>query len=175
MGIAAEQNHQSNQTTGSLYERDFCAWAEEQVRLLAERRFDYLDLDHLTEEIRDMGNEQVFALESALIQALVHLTKLAYSPAKDPRSAWKTSVTKHRVVVERLIRRNPSLKSKIDGLFADAWGDARKIARAEMEQYGEVVERPEQCPFNLAQLRSEEFWPVEGASATPSGTKGLGR
>ena len=175
MGITAEKGHPIANITAALYDRDFCAWTEEQVCLLAERRFENLDLDHLTEEIRDMGNEQVFALESALIQALVHLLKLACSAAKDPRGVWKVSVTKQRVVVERLIKRNPSLRSKIDELFTDVWGDARKIARAELEQFNEVVELPERCPFTLGQVRDDEFWPGEEAAPPPPGSEGADR
>jgi hypothetical protein len=175
MGIVTEEEVQSKSAPASLYDRDFCEWTAEQAKSLAEGRFENLDIDRLTEEILDMGNEQVAALESALTEALVHLLKLAYSPAKNPRNGWKNSVRKQRIAIEKRVKRSPSLKSKIDGLFDEAWIDARELAIGDMEEYGESVQLPDQCPFTLDQLRSKEFWPGEEVAPSPSATKGLGR
>jgi Domain of unknown function DUF29 len=38
-----------------LYERDFCLWVEEQVRLLRQGSFERLDVANLVEEIEDLG------------------------------------------------------------------------------------------------------------------------
>ena len=38
-----------------LYERDFCLWVEEQVRLLKEGRLHQLDVVNLIDEIEDLG------------------------------------------------------------------------------------------------------------------------
>jgi hypothetical protein len=175
VGIVTEEEVQSKATPASLYDRDFFEWTAEQAKSLTERRFEHLDIDRLTEEILDMGNEQVAALESALTEALLHLLKLAYSPAKDPRNGWKNSVRKQRIAFEKRVKRSPSLKSKIDGLFDEAWSDARELAIGDLEEYGEIVQMPDQCPFTLDQLRNKEFWPGEESSPTPPLTKGLGR
>ena len=39
----------------NLYEEDFYVWAERQTELLRARRFDELDLEHLTEEVDDLS------------------------------------------------------------------------------------------------------------------------
>ena len=143
----------------SLYDRDFCAWADEQVRLLSSRRFETVDLQHLIEEINAMGSEQAFALQSALEQALVHLLKLALSSANDPRKGWQTSVIKQRVEIDKRLKRNPSLKSRLGALFDDAWQGARCIAQAELEEHGETPAIPDACPFSLENVMNREFWP----------------
>ena len=60
----------------SLYERDFYAWTQAQATLLEAGRLGSLDLEHLAEEIEDMGSEQRHAVSSQLRHLLTHLLKL---------------------------------------------------------------------------------------------------
>jgi hypothetical protein len=39
-----------------LYEQDFCAWSKAQAELLRAGRYAELDLDHLIEEVDDLGD-----------------------------------------------------------------------------------------------------------------------
>ena len=41
--------------TASLYDEDFAVWTSETARLLRERRFEEVDIEHVAEEIADMG------------------------------------------------------------------------------------------------------------------------
>jgi hypothetical protein len=43
------------QALDALYETDFYAWAREQAALLRAGRFRELDLEHLVEEVEDLG------------------------------------------------------------------------------------------------------------------------
>jgi hypothetical protein len=63
---------------GSLYEQDYYAWTEEQAALLRAGQTAGLDLDHLAEEIEDMGRSQRRAVKNALIIVLVHLFKYRF-------------------------------------------------------------------------------------------------
>lgn len=156
MGTAVEKIA-GNKT--SLYERDYHAWLEQQARLLRSGLTGQLDVANLIEEIEDMGRSEEAKLQSALEQALLHLVKLAYSPAVDPRRGWRTSVVKQRVDVEKLLRRNPGLQSKIDNVFQETWPGARKIAIAELAEHGEPPSISENLPFMLQEVRDESFWP----------------
>lgn len=40
------------------YQKDIVAWANEQARLLRAGRFDLLDIEHIAEEIEDVGKKQ---------------------------------------------------------------------------------------------------------------------
>jgi Domain of unknown function DUF29 len=55
-----------------LYEEDILTWSEQQAEQLRRRSANALDWDNLAEEIEDLGRSQLRAVESHLIQALLH-------------------------------------------------------------------------------------------------------
>jgi len=58
----------------ALYDRDIVAWAEEQAHLLRAGRLAELDIEHLAEEIEDLGKSEQRALASRLSVLLAHLS-----------------------------------------------------------------------------------------------------
>jgi Domain of unknown function DUF29 len=56
----------------TLYERDFCLWAEQQARLLREGQLEELDVVNLIDEIEDLSIKEKKALESDLVVVLKH-------------------------------------------------------------------------------------------------------
>jgi hypothetical protein len=62
--------------------------------------------------------------------------------------------------VPRRLRRNPSLRPRLEALLVDAYADARKEAAAE------VVTKPDrfpaESPFTLAEALDAAFWPERG-------------
>ncbi len=50
-----------------LYDRDFLEWTRCNAALLRARRFEEADIEHLAEEIEDMGKSQQRELESRLL------------------------------------------------------------------------------------------------------------
>ena len=67
------------------YEKDIIAWANEQARLLRSGHFDQLDIEHIAEEIEDVGKSEQRELASRMSVLLAHL----YS---GPRSQDKNGV-----------------------------------------------------------------------------------
>ena len=63
-----------------LYDEDFYAWSREQAaalrRLSAERWDGLLDLEHLVEEVEDLGDERRNAVRSQLRRLIEHCLKL---------------------------------------------------------------------------------------------------
>ena len=57
------------------YDQDLYSWSLEQAKLLRERKFDQIDLEHIIEEIEDMSKSEKRALESFLETLLMHLLK----------------------------------------------------------------------------------------------------
>jgi hypothetical protein len=49
-----------------LYDRDVIAWATRQAALLRARRFDELDIEHIAEEIEDVGKSEQRELASRM-------------------------------------------------------------------------------------------------------------
>ena len=64
--------------TASLYDQDFAVWTSETARLLRAGRFDEIDIEHVAEEIEDMGKRDKRELHSRLTVLLLHL--LYHSP-----------------------------------------------------------------------------------------------
>jgi hypothetical protein len=70
----------------ALHEEDIHAWSQHQAKLLRGLSGsglglpNDLDLEHVAEEIEEVGNEKRFAAESNLVQAFVHLIKIVALP-----------------------------------------------------------------------------------------------
>ena len=145
--------------SASLYERDFYAWSQRQAAMLRAGHLTGVDLEHLAEEIEDMGREQRRAVRSQLRHLLVHLLKLRFSPATDPRAGWIDEIHHARAEVEDRLADSPSLASHLAGLFVEAWPRARRRAISQMEAHGELPPVPEDCPFTLEQALDDDYWP----------------
>jgi Domain of unknown function DUF29 len=144
-------------TPEQLYETDFYAWTQAQAKEL--RRFARLrpnvalDLEHLAEEIRDLGKSEKDAVFSLAQRIIEHLLLIEHSPATDQRLHWADESDRFRIRMKRklspTIRRH--LKSGLDEVFADA----RALVARKMERYGEhqaAAALPDTCPYTLDQI-----------------------
>ncbi|MBN3898941.1 MAG: DUF29 domain-containing protein [Nostoc sp. NOS(2021)] len=100
----------------TLYEQDFHAWVEQTAELLRCLRratpthhWDTLDLEHLVEEVVDLGKSQQRALQSALRLVLSDLLKWKYQPERRSRS-WQVTITRERLNIDELLQESPSLR-----------------------------------------------------------------
>ena len=66
----------------NLYEVDDQQWLEETIASLQSRQFESLDLDHLIEELEDLGREKRNAVASLLEQVIRPLLLLQYWTAQ---------------------------------------------------------------------------------------------
>lgn len=64
------------------YKSDIVAWANEQAKLLRNKQFHLLDIEHLAEEIADVGKSEQRELASRMAVLLCHLLKWHYQPAR---------------------------------------------------------------------------------------------
>ena len=145
--------------TTPLYDRDFYAWTQQQAGLLKAGRLRDVDLEHLVEEVEDMGGEQKRAVRSHLRHLITHLLKLHCSPAEDPRRGWRDEVRNARGEIEDRLSGSPSLRSHLDALLADVWPRARRLAAGQMADFGEHPDVPGDCPFTTAQVLDDDYWP----------------
>jgi hypothetical protein len=141
-----------------LYEADFYAWAAQQAELLRERRFDELDLDHLIEEVADLGVSERNMVMSRARQIMQHFLKLQYSPAKLPRRGWKESIVTQRSDLEDVL--TPSLHRELEGGLPHVYARARRDAAKDLRQ-DKVAERtlPTTCPYSLEQVLDANWLP----------------
>jgi hypothetical protein len=141
------------------YDRDLYTWSQVQAALLRERKFDQIDLEHIAEEIEDMGKSEQRALESYLEALLMHLLKWVYQPSFRGRS-WRLTIVEQRKRLHKHLRDNPGLKSRLDTSITDAYDFAR--FGAEKETGLPLSTFPEQCPWGYEAFSDPDFWPDGG-------------
>lgn len=78
----------------SLYEKDFCQWVEQTTHCPVNGDFAAIDVEHLVEELKDLGNSIKHYLESNLTILLAHLLKLIVQSDAPPsmKNNWYNSV-----------------------------------------------------------------------------------
>ncbi len=129
------------QPSDSLYERDFFLWTQEQAEALrkAAREGSNLPLDweNLAEEIESLGRRDKHRVESRIAQIIIHLWKLACSPAQQPRAKWRREVETQRRELARILKDSPSLHARVDEFIATEFEDAEGDVRLSLKDYGE--------------------------------------
>ncbi|WP_058554440.1 DUF29 domain-containing protein [Thiohalocapsa sp. ML1] len=140
----------------SRYEHDVIAWAEEQAALLRAGRFGQLDIEHLADEIEDVGKGEQRALASRVSLLLAHLLRWQYQPERRGAS-WQATIRVQRRALAAHLASAPSLKR----MLADAnwgtriWGDA--VAKA-IDETG-LDGFPEDCPWSLENILARDWLP----------------
>lgn len=126
------------------YEKDFHAWTLENAALLRQRRFAEIDVDNIADELENMGRSERHELINRLAVLLAHLLKWRFQPAQRGNS-WKYTIEEQRRRIKRLLDENPSLSSRLETAFENAYGDAILIAARDMDCDKTVF--PSICPF----------------------------
>ncbi len=152
--------------TETLYDSDFTLWIEKTIQQLHNREFNSLDIEHLIEELMDLGKSEKHELESNLTVLIAHLLKLKVQHDAPPtmQGSWYDSIDEHRQRVRKRLQQTPSLKPHLSKAVADVYHDARKLAIRESKraQFGVPIpqesEYPNTCPFALEQLLDDEFY-----------------
>jgi Domain of unknown function DUF29 len=142
--------------TPTLYEADFVQWSDRTAQLLREHRFEDLDLEHLIEEIEDLGNRHRDAVESQLTRLLMHLLKWEFQPEKRS-SSWLGSIKESRKQIKRLCRRYPSLKVYLEQCWNECYTDA--IEDASDETGIPQSQFPTRYPHAIIDVLNPEFLP----------------
>ncbi len=152
-----------NQHT-QIYEQDIDAWIDQQVRLLKEGRLREIDVEHLIEELQDMGKSNRRELESRLIILIAHLLKWQYQREalsdqwkEFEGKGWRNTIIEQRVQLLFLLKKVPSLRSMIQDAIAEVYSDARRLAVRETGLKPNVF--PEQCPYVSDLLLDEDYYP----------------
>jgi hypothetical protein len=144
------------QAETSLYERDFCLWAEEQVALLEAGAFARLDVANLIEEIAEMARSQKRAIRSDLVVVLTHLLNWQHQAGNRSRS-WAGSIVEHRRRVRDEIEDSPSLAGYPSEIFGRCYRAAREQAAAETGIARSDF--PETAPYSVEQALDPDFLP----------------
>jgi hypothetical protein len=135
-----------------LYDEDILLWSERQAVLLrrvaaGEPVNEPPDWGNIIEEVESVGREQLHAVESLLLQALVHMLKAEGWPSARDVENWRADARGFRVQARR--RFAPSMRQNID--LADIYADALKAVPATMDGLPPQPVWPT-CPMTLDEL-----------------------
>jgi hypothetical protein len=138
------------------YHADIIAWANEQARLLRTGQLDALDLEHIADEIEDVGKSEQREFESRMAVLLAHLLKWQYQPERRGNS-WRRTIRDQRQSIGRRLQKTPSLKADLRD--ADWWSEVWADAVAKAIDETRLEDFPESCPWSFEQIVNSEFWP----------------
>ena len=148
-----------NALTESLYEEDFYAWTQQQAELL--RRLpavgNEIDLEHIAEEIEDLGRSDLRAAQSLCEHIIEHFLKLEYSGLEQPADHWRDEIVEWRLQLDKILTR--SIEAKLD-VAAQYRAALRLLRRLERDVPGLTSHVPRECPYTLEQIVSagDEDW-----------------
>lgn len=105
----------------TLYNRDFNLWIEDHISKLKNHQFSELDIEHLIEELKDLGKSEKNRLESNLMILLGHLLKLTVQAdvPETMKGSWYSSVDEHRKRINKQLNKTPSLKSYLPKILLE--------------------------------------------------------
>ncbi|HEX3953953.1 MAG TPA: DUF29 domain-containing protein [Stellaceae bacterium] len=150
---------------GSLYDEDFYAWTEEQAALL--RRVspsgNSLDIEHIAEEIEDLGRSELHACQSLVEHIIEHLLKLEYSGLVEPAGHWRREIVEWRIQLARKLTR--TIVAKLD--LTVQYQAALRLLRFLEADVPSLRDRlPAECPYSLDQILGsdgEDWFPAPPA------------
>ncbi|MFI3197799.1 MAG: DUF29 domain-containing protein [Methylococcaceae bacterium] len=144
--------------TLTTYQQDIVAWAQEQSRLIRAGRFDLLDLEHIADEIDDVGKSEARELENRMAVLIGHLLKYQYQPERRSTS-WALTIREQRKRILLRLNRTPSLKAFFieEERFDDAYLDGRLLAEKEtgMDDF------PVTCPWSIDEILALDWLPED--------------
>ena len=139
-----------------LYETDILEWSERQAAVLrrlaaGERVNDQVDWGNVVEEIESVGNEQVHAVGSLLMQAMAHRLKAMGWP--DARDVVNWQADARRFAIDAADRFTPSMRQRLD--LARIFGRALRVLPEQMDGKPPLA-LPTGCPWSLEELLAED-------------------
>jgi hypothetical protein len=140
---------------GTPYETDVVAWACEQAELLRSGNFSAIDVDHIAEEIEDVGRSERRELKHSLSVLIAHLLKWQYQPARRGAS-WAATIRLQRREIKYALKAMPSLRHCFDD---EEWLDVMWQSACDHAQADTGLDIPPPAAWSLEQVLDNDFWP----------------
>ncbi len=128
-------------TNTDLYEQDFYKWTQATAALVRQGQWHEVDPACLAEEWESLGKWDRRELGSRLEILVMHLLKWSY----------------------QLLHDSPSLRPQVGPLLVQQYRRARRRAMGETQLPTPAF--PQECPWSVAQVLDDDFWPEYGLQA----------
>jgi len=146
---------QTTSNLNTIYEIDDYQWLEETIERLKNREFDQLDLEHLIEELEDLGRERKNAVASLLEQIIRHYLMYQFWNEEVERNAphWEAEIFNFKIQLNRLLTRNLQtyLEANLDKIYQSSRKYIQKKARLD--------NLPQKSPYTLEALLNDDHLP----------------
>ena len=96
----------------TTYEKDIIVWSTEQAALLRAGKLSALDIEHIAEEIEDVGKSEKRELSSRMAVLLSHLLKWEYQADRRSKS-WPSTIGDKRKRIALALKATPSLRASL--------------------------------------------------------------
>ena len=136
----------------SAYDEDFFSWTQDQAAALrrAGNQGD-LDVEHLAEEIEDLGKRDLREVASFLRLVFLHLMKIEANPGAQSVPHWRSETRAFgRSAAEAF---SPGMRRLID--VPDLWAEALQAVTEDAKDLGLSPPLARPCPFGLDDLLSD--------------------
>ncbi len=138
-------NRPESPTVPPLYVEDETGWLELTSRLVADRRFDEVDAESLSEYLSDMAIRDRREVMSRLVVLLTHLLKWEHQPMKRSAS-WNLTIIGQKNELEDIFE-SRTLRNHAEAILEKAYGRARLMAAGQTGLPESTF--PAKCPFDL--------------------------
>jgi len=144
-----------------LYDQDFFEWTAHNAQLLREGRLSEADIEHIAEEIEDMGKRDQRLVRNRIKVLLTHLLKWKAQPefrfSSTGRSSWLATIREQRSQLESVFEQSPSLerhgRESLAKIFTKAVDNAAYETNLPRSHF------PADCPFTFEQIMDDSFLP----------------
>ena len=146
-------------TADLLYEEDFYAWTQRQADLL--RRLpaisNELDVEHIAEEIEDLGRSDLRAAQSLCEHIIEHFLKIEFSGLDQPADHWRDEIVVWRLQLDKILTRSILAKLDLPARYRMA---LRLLRRLERDAPGFLSRVPAECSYTMEQIigSGDEDW-----------------
>lgn len=139
----------------ALYDADFFTWTQRQAAALrAMPRDAAIDIEHVAEEIGDLGKSELNRVPSFLGLMLQHLVKLHAAPTSRDAAHWYQETSNFHAAARRSF--SLGMRRMID--LDEVWADTRRAMRRFLDEIGHDADwSSEACPFTLDELLAKGF------------------
>lgn len=139
-----------------MYECDLYVWAQTNAQLLREGRLSEIDVEHIAEELEDVGKSERRALASHIRNLVMHLLKWQFQ-SRLRSVSWELSIRNARREIQLILEDSPSLVQRFPDLLAREYSVAR--TNAIVETGLQEATFPEHCFYTPEQVQDQHFWP----------------
>ena len=138
--------------TKSLYDTDFAEWTARMAASLRAGSMGEVDLEHVAEEIEDLGTRDRWAVHAQMLRPLLPQIKRRIQPERESASCRRSIINSQERIATRL-KDSPSLVVYLERELNDIY--VRAARGALFETGVRSASLPDQCPFTLDQLLGE--------------------